>query len=147
MLALAVLAARSCARGDIGTLQARVDNARVEARYARLDTSSSATPSSMLPPRRGPLPPSGSRPSRPSSRTDARKAARWSSGSRLATARLRVAQARFHREQNRLSRRLVAIYKSGTPDITSLLLELRPASATCSRGRPTSSRSTTPTRR
>jgi septal ring factor EnvC (AmiA/AmiB activator) len=41
----------------------------------------------------------------------------------LATARLRVAQARFQREQGKLSRRLVAIYKSGTPDITSLLLD------------------------
>jgi len=40
----------------------------------------------------------------------------------IATARLRAAQARFQREQRRLSRRLVAIYKSGTPDITSLLL-------------------------
>jgi septal ring factor EnvC (AmiA/AmiB activator) len=40
----------------------------------------------------------------------------------IATARLQVAQARFHREQAKLSGRLVAIYKSGTPDITSLLL-------------------------
>jgi septal ring factor EnvC (AmiA/AmiB activator) len=40
----------------------------------------------------------------------------------IATARLRVAQRRFRRAQHRLAARLVAIYKSGTPDITSLLL-------------------------
>jgi predicted nucleic acid-binding Zn-ribbon protein len=41
----------------------------------------------------------------------------------VATAKLRAAQARFHREQGKLSRRLVAIYKSGTPDITGVLLD------------------------
>jgi chromosome segregation ATPase len=40
----------------------------------------------------------------------------------IATARLRKWQARFRRDQKTLSDRLVAIYKSGTPDITSLLL-------------------------
>jgi septal ring factor EnvC (AmiA/AmiB activator) len=40
----------------------------------------------------------------------------------IATARLRVAQARFRREQRRLAGRLVAIYKSGSPDVTSVLL-------------------------
>jgi septal ring factor EnvC (AmiA/AmiB activator) len=40
----------------------------------------------------------------------------------IATIRLRKAQARLHREQGQLSDRLVAIYKSGTPDIASLLL-------------------------
>jgi septal ring factor EnvC (AmiA/AmiB activator) len=40
----------------------------------------------------------------------------------VANARLRVAQERFQREQDKLAGRLVAIYKSGTPDITSLLL-------------------------
>jgi septal ring factor EnvC (AmiA/AmiB activator) len=40
----------------------------------------------------------------------------------IATARLRLWQARFHRDQKRLAGRLVAIYKSGTPDIASLLL-------------------------
>jgi septal ring factor EnvC (AmiA/AmiB activator) len=39
-----------------------------------------------------------------------------------ATAKLRRWQARFHRDQKRLSDRLVAIYKSGTPDVTSVLL-------------------------
>jgi septal ring factor EnvC (AmiA/AmiB activator) len=41
----------------------------------------------------------------------------------VATARLRVAQARFNREQTKLANRLVAMYKSGTPDVTSLLLD------------------------
>jgi muramidase (phage lysozyme) len=40
----------------------------------------------------------------------------------IATARLHLWQARFHRDQKRLADRLVAIYKSGTPDVTSLLL-------------------------
>jgi hypothetical protein len=40
----------------------------------------------------------------------------------IATARLRVWQARFHRDQQTLAKRLVAIYKSGTPDVTSVLL-------------------------
>jgi chromosome segregation ATPase len=41
----------------------------------------------------------------------------------VATARLRAAQARLRREQGILAGRLVAIYKSGTPDIASLLLD------------------------
>jgi len=40
----------------------------------------------------------------------------------IAQAHLRVAQARFRREQKKLSDRLVAIYKSGTPDVAGLLL-------------------------
>jgi septal ring factor EnvC (AmiA/AmiB activator) len=40
----------------------------------------------------------------------------------IATARLRKWQTRFRRDQKTLSDRLVAIYKSGTPDVTSLLL-------------------------
>jgi septal ring factor EnvC (AmiA/AmiB activator) len=39
-----------------------------------------------------------------------------------ATARLRAAQVRLRHEQNTLSGRLVAIYKSGVPNIASLLL-------------------------
>jgi septal ring factor EnvC (AmiA/AmiB activator) len=41
----------------------------------------------------------------------------------IATAKLRLWQARFHRDQQRLADRLVAIYKSGTPDVTSVLLD------------------------
>ena len=37
--------------------------------------------------------------------------------------RLAKAQARFHRAQRMLSRRLVAIYKSDAPDLTTVLLE------------------------
>lgn len=40
----------------------------------------------------------------------------------IATARLRKWQARFHRDQLTLANRLVAIYKSGTPDVASVLL-------------------------
>src|SRR4029453_6891300 len=40
----------------------------------------------------------------------------------VATARLRVAQARFNREQKKLADRLLAVYKSGTPDVAGLLL-------------------------
>ena len=41
----------------------------------------------------------------------------------VAQQRVRVAQARFRRAQAQLARRLVAIYKSDTPDITTVLLE------------------------
>src|SRR4051794_5153202 len=37
--------------------------------------------------------------------------------------RLIAAQARLRRAQNRLARRLIAIYKSGNPDMTTVLLE------------------------
>jgi predicted nucleic acid-binding Zn-ribbon protein len=40
-----------------------------------------------------------------------------------ATARLHAAQARLRREQNTLASRLVAIYKSGAPNIASMLLD------------------------
>jgi hypothetical protein len=40
----------------------------------------------------------------------------------IATAKLRFWQARFKRDQRQLATRLVAIYKSGTPDVTSVLL-------------------------
>jgi predicted nucleic acid-binding Zn-ribbon protein len=41
----------------------------------------------------------------------------------IATAKLRAAQARLRREQKTLAGRLVAIYKSGVPSLTSLLLD------------------------
>ena len=122
MLALAVLASAHPARAaDIGTLQARVDNARAQAqslastvqlRNAEFHAAAANAGSA----------------ARRLAAVEAELAngrarvARLEQRVAAANARLRVAQARFHREQDKLSRRLVAIYKSGTPDITSLLL-------------------------
>jgi septal ring factor EnvC (AmiA/AmiB activator) len=122
MLALAVLASAHPARAaDIGTLQARVDNARSDARSlastVQLRTAqfhaaaaNAGAAARQLAAVEGEL------------ANGRAKVARLEQRVAAATARLRVAQAHFHREQNKLSRRLVAMYKSGTPDITSLLL-------------------------
>jgi septal ring factor EnvC (AmiA/AmiB activator) len=123
VLALAVLLALAGAAeaASIGTLQARVDSARVQARQlagtvqlrnaqfqaaaadARGAAQRLASVEAELANGRVRL-----------ARIQARVA--------IATARLRKWQARFHRDQGRLADRLVAIYKSGTPDIATVLL-------------------------
>jgi septal ring factor EnvC (AmiA/AmiB activator) len=114
------LAGRVEAAG-IATLQARVDNARTEARslastvQVRTAQFHAAAANAAAAARR--LAAVEAELAQGKARV-----ARLERRVAIATARLRVAQARFHREQDKLARRLVAIYKSGTPDITSVLL-------------------------
>ena len=123
VLALAALPALTVsARAEsIGSLQGQVANARTQARQlastvqlrtaefhaAEADAAAAASHLAAL---------------EAELATGRAKVARLQQRVAVATARLRVAQARFNREQNRLAGRLVAIYKSGTPDVTSLLL-------------------------
>ena len=123
MLALCVLLAfASVAEAtSIGTLQARVDNARAQARQlagtvqlrnaqfhaAAADAASAAQRLASV---------------EAELANGRARLARIQRRVATATARLRVAQGRFRRGQERLAGRLVAIYKSGTPDVTSLLL-------------------------
>ena len=122
-LALAVIAAVAVsARAEsIGSLQAQVSNARTQARQlastvqlrtaqfhaAEADASAAAHRLSAL---------------EFELANGRARVARLQQRVAIATAKLQVAQARFNREQNRLAGRLVAIYKSGTPDVTALLL-------------------------
>jgi septal ring factor EnvC (AmiA/AmiB activator) len=123
MLALCVLLAfASVAEAtSIGTLQARVDNARAQARQlagtvqlrnaqfhaAAADSASAAQRLASV---------------EAELANGRARLARIQHRVAIATARLNVAQGRFRRGQERLAGRLVAIYKSGTPDVTSLLL-------------------------
>jgi septal ring factor EnvC (AmiA/AmiB activator) len=115
--ALPLVLATGAAATDLGTLQARVANARTEARtlastvQVRNAAFQAAAAARRLAAVEAEL-----------AHGQARLAV-LEGRVRAATARLRVAQARFHREQGKLARRLVAIYKSGTPDVTSLLLD------------------------
>src|SRR5436309_2772268 len=120
VFALLTLAGRGEATG-IGTLQARVNSARAEARslastvQIRTAQFHAAAANAAVAARR-------------LAAVEAELAygrarvARLEHRVAIATARLKVAQARFHREQGKLARRLVAIYKADTPDITSLVL-------------------------
>jgi septal ring factor EnvC (AmiA/AmiB activator) len=119
-LLLLALAATAAATG-IGTLQARVANARTEARSL----------ASTVQIRNAEFQAAAHDAAAATQRLASVEAELANGRARLAAvqhrvaiaeARLRKAQARFHREQQKLSNRLVAIYKSGTPDITSLLL-------------------------
>ena len=118
----ALLALTAGARAtSIGTLQARVDSARTQARQlagtvqlrnaqfqaAAHDAASAAQQLASV----------------ENELANGRaRLARIQQRVAIATARLRVWQARFHRDQQTLANRLVAIYKSGTPDVTSVLL-------------------------
>ena len=119
--ALLVFAAPAGAT-SIGTLQAQVANARVQARTLastvqlrtaqfHADAAAAAAAAQRL---------SSVEAELANGRT---RVARLQSRVAVATAHLRVAQARFNREQSRLANRLVAMYKSGAPDVTSLLLD------------------------
>jgi septal ring factor EnvC (AmiA/AmiB activator) len=117
LLALAVPAWAT----SIGTLQAQVDNARGQARQLastvqiRTAQFHAAAADAAAAARRL----TGVEAELATGRT---KVARLEQRVAVANARLRVAQAHFQREQHKLASRLVAIYKSGTPDIASLLL-------------------------
>jgi septal ring factor EnvC (AmiA/AmiB activator) len=119
--ALLALAAPAQAT-DIGTLQARVDNARAQARQlagtVQLRTAAfhaAAADASAAAQRLASV--------EAELANGRARLARIQHRVAIATARLRVAQARFHREQHRLAARMVAIYKSGTPDVTAVLLD------------------------
>jgi peptidoglycan hydrolase CwlO-like protein len=122
MLALAVLVnAHQAHAASVGTLQAQVNNARTEAR--------SLAGTVQL--RNGQFQAAAANASAAAHKLAAVEAeladgrarvARLEQRVAVAQKRLDVAQARFRREQRKLARRLVAIYKADTPDITSLLL-------------------------
>jgi peptidoglycan hydrolase CwlO-like protein len=122
-MVLAVLVvAPNAEAASIATLQARVDNARTEARNLasalqlrtaelQADQQKAAVAARRQQILEGVL---------------ARNVARARALEARVTAaqeRLVKAQARFHRAQRVLSRRLVAIYKSDAPDLTTVLLE------------------------
>jgi septal ring factor EnvC (AmiA/AmiB activator) len=123
MLALAALLAFAAVAEatSIGTLQARVDNARAQARQlagtvqlrnaqfhaAAADAASAAQRLASV---------------EAELANGRARLARIQDRVAIATAHLRVAQARFRRGQDTLAGRLVAIYKSGTPNVTSVLL-------------------------
>jgi septal ring factor EnvC (AmiA/AmiB activator) len=122
MLALAImLNAHPAGAAGIGTLRARVDSARIEARslagtvQLRNAQFQAAAANAGAAARR-------------LAAVEAELAYGRARVARIerrvadANARLRVAQTRFHREQGKLARRMVAIYKSGSPDIAGLLL-------------------------
>ncbi len=107
---------------SIGTLQAQVANARVQARTLastvqlrtaqfHADAAAAAGAAQRLASVEAEL------------ANGRARVARLQSRVAIATAHLRVAQARFNREQSTLANRLVAMYKSGAPDVTSLLLD------------------------
>ncbi len=117
-----LIVAPSAHAADIPTLQARVDSARAEARNL----------ASALQLRTAELSAEQQRAAVAARRQQvleevlARNVARARAlEARLTAAqeRLAQAQARFHRAQGVLSRRLVAIYKSDAPDLTTVLLE------------------------
>jgi septal ring factor EnvC (AmiA/AmiB activator) len=122
-LAAALASAVAPAHGsDISTLQAKVDQARTEAR----------TLAAAVQMRSAELEVAGREAAAAAARQRAVEAdlARGAARARrleiavtAAQERLLAAKARLRRVQGKLARRLVAIYKSGTPDMTTVLLE------------------------
>jgi septal ring factor EnvC (AmiA/AmiB activator) len=120
---LAAVGLPAAARGaDIGTLQARVDQARQEARTL---AGSLQMRTAELAAAQGRAAAAGRRQAELEA-TLARSVARARVLEAKVTAaqeRLARAQERFHRVQGVLARRLVAIYKSDPPDLATVLLE------------------------
>jgi septal ring factor EnvC (AmiA/AmiB activator) len=106
---------------SIGTLQAQVDNARGQARQL---VSTVQIRTAQFHAAAGDAAAAGRRLAGVEAElaTGRVKVARLEQRVAVANTRLRVAQAHFQREQDKLASRLVAIYKSDSPDITSLLL-------------------------
>ena len=122
LLALAATAPAASLAASIGTLQARVDQARTEARNL---ASALQMRSVELRAQQQQAAAAAGR-QRVLEQVLARNVARARVLEARVTAaqeRLAKAQARFHRVQGVLSRRLVAIYKSDTPDLATVLLE------------------------
>ena len=121
LLAVLVLAP-SAGAADIASLQARVDNARTEAR--NLASALQIQTAELQAEQQKAAAAAGRQ--RVLEGVLARNVARARALEARVTAaqeRLAKAQARFHRAQRVLSRRLVAIYKSDSPDLTTVLLE------------------------
>ena len=107
---------------DIASLQARVDQAKSEARTLAANVEL----------RTAELGAAGARAEAAGRRQQMLEAElvrgrarldRLEAAAAAAHGRLLVAQARYRRSQRQLSQRLVAIYKADTPDLTSVLLE------------------------
>jgi muramidase (phage lysozyme) len=123
LLALpAVLAVSPARAADVATLQARVDNARAQARSL----------ASGVELRTAELQAAASRAAAAGRRQEQLEAglargrerlARLRAAAAAAHRRLLAAQARYRRAQGQLASRLVSIYKSDTPDIATVLLE------------------------
>jgi septal ring factor EnvC (AmiA/AmiB activator) len=122
LLLFLVLGAPRAQAADIGTLQARVDAAQSQAR--------SLVASVQL--RTAELQEAAGRAAAAARRQEALEAQLAEGRARLvrlkaaafaAHQRLLAAQAHYRRSQHQLSKRLVAIYKSGTPDLVTVLLE------------------------
>ena len=123
-LVLVVLAAVPAAghAADVGTLQARVDNAKAEARSL---ASAVQMRTAEMEAAQGEAAAAGRRQQVVEAEL-ARGVARARELEARVTAaqeRLAKAQARFQRMQRMLANRLVAIYKSDTPDLATVLLE------------------------
>ena len=121
-LLVVLLPAPGAGAADLASLQAKVDQAKTQAR------SLAAT----VELRTAELGAAGARAAAASRRQQALEVSLVQGRERLgrlklaaasAHERLLEAQARFRRSQRQLSRRLVAIYKADTPDLTSVLLE------------------------
>src|SRR5688500_9738767 len=121
LLLVALAAAPAAHAADIGALQARVDNARTEARNL----------ASSLQIRTAQLAAEQQKAAAAAQRHQvlegvlARNVAHARALEARVTAaqeRLAKVQGRFHRAQGVLSRRLVALYKSDSPDLTPVLL-------------------------
>jgi septal ring factor EnvC (AmiA/AmiB activator) len=117
--AVSALPARA---GSIGTLQAKVDQARSEAQTLAAavqlrgaELAAAAHDANAAAQRQRAVESELAR--------GAARAGRLEAAVTAAHERLLAAQARLRRVQDRLSRRLIAIYKSGTPDMATVLLE------------------------
>jgi hypothetical protein len=119
--ALSLLVA-SEARGDIGSLQARVDQAQAEASSL---ASSLQLRTAEVQAAQGKAAAAGRRQQvlEASLARGVARARRLEAQVTAAQERLAVAQARFQRVQGVLARRLVDIYKSDVPDLATVLLE------------------------
>jgi septal ring factor EnvC (AmiA/AmiB activator) len=120
--AIAMLVAVEVAHADIATLQSQVDQARSEARTLG---SALQMRTAELSAAQGRVTAAGRRQAQLESELarGVARARRLEARVTAAQERLAVAQARFHRVQVMLARRLVAIYKSDPPDIATVLLE------------------------
>jgi hypothetical protein len=117
-----VLGAPRAQAADIGSLQARVDAARTQARSlasaVRMRTAELQTAAG-----RAAVAGRRERVLEAQLAEGRARLVRLKVAAQAAHVRLLAAQARFRRSQDQLSRRLVAIYKSGTPDLVTVLLE------------------------
>jgi chromosome segregation ATPase len=122
MVGVMLVFARAAHGADVSTLQARVDAAHAQARQLagrvqmqNAEFQAAARAAAAAAARQGQL--------EAELVNGERQVRRLQAQVRAATRRYQRAQARFHRAQDKLSARLVAIYKSDTPDLASIVLE------------------------